>query len=281
LGIATASSTVVYPLCKRRSTDPVASTRMQVHDVLDVIDGVFPFADAADRDPVGLQIGGADRPAGRVAVCHEVSGAVVDRVVSDSIDTVISYHPLLFTPTTSLIEGPSAEGRALRLAEAGTSLVIVHTAMDAAHPGTGDALLESLGYVPTASFGADSDDRPPIGRVAALDAPVSGGDVIASVETSLGVSVRSTPLVVDIRAVAVLPGSGSFVIDEAGGICDVLITGDVSHHRAQRAIELGLMVIDPGHAATERPGVRALYDSVRDHVSDVEFIEHDPTPWEA
>ncbi|MGI9584605.1 MAG: Nif3-like dinuclear metal center hexameric protein, partial [Acidimicrobiia bacterium] len=173
---------------------------MQVHDVLTVVDNVFPFAGAAGWDPVGLQIGGADRPAGRVGVCHEVSSDVVERVVMDSVDTIVSYHPLLFSPTTSLTAGPSAEGRALRLAEAGVSLVVVHTAMDAAHPGTGDALLTSLGHTPTDSFGIDEEDGSPIGRIAALKHPVSGAEVVASVRTSLGGHVLSTPALAHIKA---------------------------------------------------------------------------------
>jgi dinuclear metal center YbgI/SA1388 family protein len=254
---------------------------MLVRDVLMMIDGVFPFVGATEGDPVGLQLGGADREAGRVAVCHEASGEVVDRVVASGINTLISYHPLLFVPTTSLVEGESAEGRALRLAEAGTSLVIVHTAMDAAHPGTGDAFLSALGYTASDSFGRISDDDPPIGRITYLDSPLSGTETVAAVETVTGRSARAALTEANITTLAVLPGSGAFAIEQAAPIADVLITGDVSHHQARRAIEFGLMIVDAGHAATERPGVASLYDSVSEHVHEAELIEDDPTPWEA
>ncbi len=254
---------------------------MLVRDVLNLIDGVFPFAGAIDGDPVGLQLGGADRDAGRIAVCHEVSATVVDRVIAMGTNTLVSYHPLLFVPTTSLVEAQSAEGRLLRLAEAGTSLVIVHTAMDAAHPGTGDAFLAALGYRASDSFGSMSDDDRPIGRIARLDSPLSGTEIVTAVETITGRPARAALTDANITALAVLPGSGAFAIEEAAPIADVLITGDVSHHRARRATELGLMILDAGHAATERPGVASLYDSVCEHVHEAELIEDDPTPWEA
>jgi dinuclear metal center YbgI/SA1388 family protein len=254
---------------------------MLVRDVLKVMDGVFPFTGAADGDPVGLQLGGADRDAGRVAVCHEVSDIVVDHVVASGISTLVSYHPLLFVPTTSLVEGQSAEGRALRLTQAGTSLLIVHTAMDAAHPGTGDAFLGALGYSASDSFGRNSDDDLPIGRVARLDAPLTGTEAVAAVETVTGRPARAALTDANITTLAVLPGSGAFAIEQAAPIADVLITGDVNHHQARRAIDLGLMIVDAGHAATERPGVASLYDSVYEHVPDAELIEDDPTPWEA
>lgn len=254
---------------------------MLVRDVLNVIDGVFPFEGAAGGDPVGLQLGGADRDAGKVAVCHEVSDAVVDRAIALRIRTLISYHPLLFVPTTALVDGQSAEGRALRIAEAGMSLVVVHTAMDVAQPGTGDALLSALGFRTSGSFGRHNDDDQPIGRTALLDTPLSAAEIVTSVEKVTGRPTRAALTEATITTVAVLPGSGAFAIEQAAPIADVLITGDVSHHRAGRAIELGLMIVDAGHAATERPGVASLYDAVYEHVHDAELIDDDPTPWEA
>jgi putative NIF3 family GTP cyclohydrolase 1 type 2 len=38
----------------------------------------------------------------------------------------------------------------------------------------------------------------------------------------------------------------------------VLVTGDVSHHRAVSAVDQGLSIIDAGHIPTERPGMMAL-----------------------
>ncbi len=279
--MATGSSSTESRRWRRPFAERVASLRMRVSDLLDLVDRRFPFSGAASWDPVGLQIGGTERPVGLVAVCHEVSAAVVDRVEASGIDTVISYHPLLFTPTTSFVDGPSPSGRALRLAAAGANLVVVHTAMDAAEPGTGDELLAALGYETSAAFGANGDEeQPPMGRVARLGAPESPEALAAHVAEVLATSVRTTAPPPAVSSVAVLPGSGAYAIEEASSLADVLITGDVSHHRAQRAVELGLMVIDAGHAATERPGISALYDSVVGYVADAELMKEDPNPWE-
>ena len=58
--------------------------------------------------------------------------------------------------------------------------------------------------------------------------------------------------------VAVVPGSGSDFVDAAAELADALVTGDVSHHNAVAALDAGLAVVDPGHIATERPGMAAL-----------------------
>src|SRR5699024_7013784 len=48
--------------------------------------------------------------------------------------------------------------------------------------------------------------------------------------------------------VAILGGSGEKFITEAyKQNADVLITGDITFHQAQEAIELGIVVIDAGH----------------------------------
>ena len=83
--------------------------------------------------------------------------------------------------------------------------------------------------------------------------------------------------------VAVVPGSGSSLIGAASSAgAGVLVSGDVTHHRANEALERGLAVIDAGHAATERPGIARLYSLVSDMFDEVVDLTHlDPTPWEA
>ncbi len=62
--------------------------------------------------------------------------------------------------------------------------------------------------------------------------------------------------------VAVVPGSGSSFIGAAAAAgADVLVTGDVGHHRMVEAGDRGLAIIDPGHLATERPGMREVVRS--------------------
>jgi dinuclear metal center YbgI/SA1388 family protein len=86
-----------------------------------------------------------------------------------------------------------------------------------------------------------------------------------------------------VRRVAVVPGAGSDLIGAAAAAgADVLVTGDVSHHRANQAGELGMAVIDAGHSATERPGVTRLYSLISKMFTDTIDLTHmDPSPWES
>lgn len=118
-----------------------------------------------------------------------------------------------------------------------------------------------------------------VGRVGTRRTTVA--ELAQFVESTLG----STPRVAGAGAVgkvAVVPGSGSAFIASAAAHADVLVTGDVTHHRARAALDRGLAVIDPGHIATERPGVASLYASVAGAVDAdvVDLTGIRVTPWE-
>ena len=264
-----------------------------VSDLLAHINRTAPFASAADWDPVGLQIGDPAQSVSRVAVCHEVTPAVIDRLEGDRVGAVVSYHPLLFEPTRQLLAGDSAEGRALRLAAMETSLVVVHTAFDVADGGTADALSDALGLsdVRPLSLETDSADDPgvAIGRLGESTESLSRLAKLAA--GALGVTPRVARAInaqpdaegpeAGNMTVAVVPGSGSSFIEVAAKQgADVLVTGDVSHHRAQTARVLGISIIDAGHVPTERPGLARLVELVSEAADVVDLTDLDPHPWE-
>jgi dinuclear metal center YbgI/SA1388 family protein len=358
-----------------------------ISDVLDALTRLASFDKAADWDPVGLQVGDPAKRVGRIAVCHEVTQGLVAGIIDLGPSLVVTYHPLIFRPLHSLVAGPHAAGRALRLAEAGVALATVHTGFDVAPGGTADALAavlrldEVVGFGPVtgrprikvvafvpeeavdeaagamaeagagrignytncsfrsaghgtffagegtapaagsagalnrepevrlemvapaaqqaavvaALVGAHPYEEPAydvydvrgsegmIGRIGAVE-PLTLGELTTTVETALDTSARvAGALDGRVGRVAVVPGSGAdFIADARRAGADVLVTGDVSHHRAREAQEGGLAIIDAGHGPTERPGVRALYAAVAGITADaIDLTGIDDSPWEA
>ncbi len=237
---------------------------------------------AASWDPVGLQLGDPGAHADSVAVCHEVTEDVVAALEKEPVDLLVTYHPLLFEPVNRVVAGRSPSARAFRLLAAGVNLVVTHTDFDAAPGGTADALASLLQLRDTAPFGADeAEGLPAIGRVGAFEASLDVLDArIADALGSNGLRVSGDrDRVLD--RVAVVPGSGSGLIEEAASLADALVTGDVSHHRTVHALDLGLSIVDPGHIATERPGMVALVALVADAVAGrvVDLTDLDPETW--
>ncbi len=358
-----------------------------IGDVLATLGRTAPWDKAAGWDPAGLQLGDPATPVERAAVCHEVTEEVVAAVEADPPDLLVTYHPLLFRPTTRLVAGPTAEGRAYRLLRAGVALAVVHTNLDVAAGGTADALAEALEldevrrfgpvyaaetvklvtFVPAAAadgvaaalaaagagtignythcsfrttgsgtFFAGEGTQPVVGGVGELNvepevrlemaAPRSSQAAVleallashpyeepafdvypvqanAGMIGRLGVLPQATRLedlaatvagrlhaagmrvsgaaAAEVARVAVIPGSGGdFLGAAATAGAEVVVTGDVSHHRAAEVNARGVAVIDAGHAATERPGVRRLYAAMRQVVAATTDLTHlDPTPW--
>ena len=238
-----------------------------------------------DWDPVGLQLGDPGAAVGSISVCHEVTEEVLERLDSDPVDLLVSYHPLLFTPTNRILAGKSAGARSYRLIRAGTSLLVTHTDFDAAPGGTADALAALFGLHDVEPFGASPEEGlPDIGRHGRFQGTLGRVDALLSDEFGM-VGVRiSGDRDVAVDRVAVVPGSGSSLIEAASTVAQVLVTGDVSHHRAVAALDQGLAIADPGHVATERPGMAALAAMVSEigaaHDAEVvDLTDIDPRTW--
>ena len=122
-----------------------------------------------------------------------------------------------------------------------------------------------------------------VGRVGSLAQDRSFASFASQVADVLGGVVRVAGPERLIRRVAVVPGSGGSLVPAAAKAgADVLVTGDVSHHRAREAVAAGVCMVDPGHSATERPGVGALYAAVSQVVGDArDLSDLDADPWRA
>lgn len=236
---------------------------------------------AASWDPVGVQLGDPESTVKTVGVCHEVTEEILSLIVADPVDLLVTYHPLLFTPTNRLVAGRSAESRALRLIRADVCLLVTHTDFDAAPGGTADTLAHVFGLLDIQPFGCDEESGlADIGRVGERDTTVGALDAMASdVFGHTGLRVTGDRQR-RIGRVAVVPGSGAGFVEPAAEVADALVTGDVPHHGTVLASDLGLAVIDPGHAATERPGMTALVDLVGQIIPVThDLTDLDPTTW--
>jgi dinuclear metal center YbgI/SA1388 family protein len=224
---------------------------------IDLVHALYPASDAADWDHPGLQVGDPQDEVERVLVTLDVTSAVLEEAVGGPRTLVLAHHPLLIAPLRALTPSTAAGALALRAARLGIAVAAAHTNLDAADDGAGtsDPVVELLGLTGVVPLLAPVvPGGRAMGRVGDLPEPMDLRALARRIAEGLPAPAarRCGGGERIIRRVAVLGGSGaSAVVDAIASGADVLVTGDVRHHVALDALELGLALIDAGHHATE------------------------------
>ena len=105
-----------------------------------------------------------------------------------------------------------------------------------------------------------------MGRIGRLEQKLAAEDFLTLVKESLKCDhLRvSGDLGRPVSKIAVCGGSGSGLLKAAHRQgAEVLVTGDVKYHEARQAEELGMLLVDAGHFATERLVITELSAALR------------------
>ena len=195
----------------------------------------------------------------RVLVALDVTEGVVDYAIETGCDLIVSHHPLVFKPLSSINEENNVSRKLIKLISNNVSVFSFHTRADKAIGGVNDILSRKLGLTSVSAFGEGG-----MGRVGNLpeETPL---DVFAdNVKLFLGAdSVRYADAYSDVRRVAVLGGDGKDFVRaaiEAGA--DTYVSGRISYNVMEEAAELGINLIEAGHYFTELPITERFSDLI-------------------
>lgn len=120
-----------------------------LHDVVAAMEARYRPEWAEPWDAVGLTCGDPSAAVNRIHFAVDASPAVVDEAIQAGAQLLITHHPLLFKPVTS-VSAQTAKGASIhRLITAGCALFSAHTNADRARPGVSDALADALGLIDT------------------------------------------------------------------------------------------------------------------------------------
>ncbi|KAI1793992.1 NIF3-like protein-like protein [Ganoderma leucocontextum] len=236
-----------------------------VRSFCSIMERIAPLRLAEKWDNVGLILEAPHvRPnARRVLLTIDLTPQVVEEALATPTSIVVSYHPPIFKPLTSLTLSNPLQTSLLRCAAAGISVYTPHTALDSVTDGINDWLctkladpLRDINW--TARFIGQEfpDGLGGQGRVVTLKQPMALGDLSSKIRTELeleSVQVayakpeRERTL---ISTIAICAGSGGSML--LGVDADVYFTGEMSHHEVLAAMQSGHNVILCGHTNTER-----------------------------
>lgn len=184
-----------------------------------------------------------------------------------AVNLILAHHPLIFSPLKTVVQGDPVGEMVQQAIAYGIGIYTAHTNFDQVQDGTADLLAQLLHLkdpapvVPT-QFGLG------YGRVGNLLPAMSLAELLDLIQTKLSpprlIYSPTADLNQSIGRLAVLGGSGaSFMAAVAQTGAQAYLTSDCKFHQFQEGRDRGLVLIDAGHYATERPACARLVEIVQ------------------
>lgn len=118
---------------------------IRIHDLVGLLNALYPPALAEGWDNVGLQVGDPNAQLSKVLVCLDPSARALQAAVEQGAEALLCHHPLLFKPLHNLTPVDET-GRILFAAvEQRIAILAAHTNLDRAGNGLNDWLATALG----------------------------------------------------------------------------------------------------------------------------------------
>lgn len=214
-----------------------------VSEIYSFIDSFAPFSTAMDFDNSGLLIGSFENKVKGCLLALDITNEVVDRVLEQNANLIITHHPVIFNPLKSVSFG----GIIYRLVKNDINVISAHTNLDLSEIGVNSALSKKLGLTDAVPFA----NRDSLGKIGKLPFPMTATELAHYVKEKLNAPVSYIGGDKEIKTVAVIGGSGKGYLDEAFSSADAFITGEVSHDVYVEARNKGFTLITAGHYVSE------------------------------
>ncbi len=251
---------------------------MRIEKLLFQINNLLPPETSMKGDRIGLQIQNDRQELSRILTTLEITDDVLDEAKKLQIDTIVTFHPLIYYPITALISDDRVSSLTKRIIREDLNVVSVHTNFDAFVNGTSYLLAEKLGLM-NLDFLVKSEVKANAGMGCLGDTEneLAQYELLEKVAAICNSPLRHNELPVEkkIRKIAIVDGSGSSFIQEAvSSGADAFVTADVSYHNFH-SVSGKMMLIDPGHYEMEQFVPAAMAKLLRKNLdkSEIETIQ--------
>ncbi len=244
-----------------------------VCEIWDVLSKWAPPGLAESWDNTGLQVGDPDAPVQRLMVALDATENVLDAASERKAQMVLTHHPLLFRPVSSLDISKQLPRLLAGFLRKKIALAAAHTNLDSTIGGVSDLLAIALGLSDVKPLHTYEPNPPSVGlgRIGNLPYGCKLSEIMLKVSSMLrnpGLLVVGHPEQM-ITRVALCGGSGSdlwpMAVDEDA---DLFLSAEIKHHIAREAEQMGKAIIDAGHFYTEWPVVPAMAEYMKQQASD-------------
>jgi len=250
---------------------------MSISEFLLALESVVPLhAPGYDRDAVGLQVGlpeGTELTAALFA--YEATREVIAEARQRKANLIVAFHPLIFPNIDSVTDATRTGALIRELVKSDIALYIQHTAFDT-QPEFGTSRLmaealklediQTLAPISRVTFFSNANRNEGMGAIGKFRNSMNREDFLRLVaKTFQSQSLRYNsqgPL--RIAKIALLGGAGmEYYKDARSQQADAFITADVRYHDFHRADHDKILLLDAGHAETERFVAQGMVKAAR------------------
>ncbi len=250
----------------------------------DILDACLQPKLAAEWDNVGLLVGESEQPIKNILLALDITSQVIEEAKTVGAQLILTHHPLIFHPVTSLAAGAYPAIQIKELIRSGIACYAAHTNLDILPGGVNHTLALALGLVSIEGISINGIDNQIC--VGSLTKPTTLKELACHAKQVLQVLVVKLVCVPGpITQVAVCGGAGSGFWPQAkaaGAQC--LISAEGKHEIGLAAQEAGFSLIDVGHYASEHLIISVLAQKLQPFFEpyDIKIIQSktNTDPWQ-
>lgn len=235
----------------------------------------FPFNFQEKYDNSGGQIYFPQNEIKNILLSLDINISIVNEAIEKSCNLIITHHPLLFKPISSITQGNPLSDIVLKLIDNKISLISLHTNLDKIYY---DKLSSFLGFSQGELLSRDLDlkwekDEKGIGfgMICTLNAGMKLVSLIDHIKSFMDLEhiIYAGDLDSKINRIAFINGSGTSFIKKiiSDNTADCIVTGDVGYHSANDAQMASISIIDAGHFNTEVVLLNFLCNNIQDFLT--------------
>ena len=226
---------------------------MKLKEIIAALERLAPLRLQDEWDNSGLQVGFPEAEISRVMVCLDITEAIVDEVIANECNMIVSHHPLLFKALRQVSDATYQQRCVVRALAAGISIYSAHTSLDNAPGGVNHKIAEKLALQNLCWLSPLDSGEGGSGLVGELPRPEKDADFMARVKHVFGVQClqHSDLDGREIRRVALCGGAGAFLLrDAVRSGADCFLSGEFHYHDYFE--NDGVLLAELGHYQSEQ-----------------------------
>ena len=244
---------------------------MEIRELIEKLEEKYPLDLQEEWDNSGLQIGNPNNELKNVMISLDLEEEGIDEAIKNDCNLIITHHPYIFRDIRNIDFTDQFYNRLEKVIKNDISVYSMHTNLDKAYGGLNDNLAAILGLknIKVLENGAD----PGLGRYGDID-QISAKDLALEIKDKLKANglICYGNMHKKVKRFGICGGAGSELFDDCLKLgLDAMVTGDVKYHEAMDYSDKGLLIIDPGHFASENHVIYMLEDLIKDMIANKVF----------